>query len=139
MSSEPFYRLTVAAGFSASHQLRNFGGKCEALHGHNFGVEMSVVGQDLDPKTHLLVDFGLLKQILRAEVERYDHTFLNEVEPFDRINPSSENIARTLFEALFGQVHDLDATLESVTVCEKPGQSATYCVSRGSSRGGVCR
>lgn len=73
--------------------------KCEHLHGHNYGVKVVVEGSRLSPDTELLMDFGDLKAILKEVLETLDHQYLNELPPFDRINPSSENLARHIWQA----------------------------------------
>lgn len=124
--SRKFWRLTVRSEFSAAHALRHYEGRCEHLHGHNFGVELTVQGEKLAEGTELLLDFKILKQELKRVLDALDHQVLNETPPFDLLNPSSENLARHIWrgmeEALRGQaVH-----LYSVTVSEKGAQSATY-------------
>ena len=92
------WTLEVQEEFSASHQLRNYGGKCERMHGHNFGVRVVVEGEELAPDTGLLIDFKVLKTKLRDVLTVLDHRHLNEVPPFDDCNPSSENIALFIFK-----------------------------------------
>ena len=122
----PIYTLTVTGEFSASHQLRNFGGRCEHLHGHNFGVEVTVTGRELDPETGLLMDFGIIKKALARVLAGLDHKHLNDVEPFTEINPSSENIARHIYNELSGVIASQGPELSSVTVSESPRARATY-------------
>ena len=120
------WKLTVRAEFAAAHCLRNYGGKCEATHGHNFGVELCVSGDRLAPDTDILVDFTVLKRDLKDVLELLDHKHLNEVTPFDTVNPSSENLARFIYRAVRPRVEDAGARMESVTVSERAAQSATY-------------
>ena len=120
------FRLAVRAEFSAAHRLRNYKGKCEALHGHNFGVEILVEGETLDPETGMLVDFGDLKADLGRVLSLLDHADLNAVEPFIRANPSSENLARFIFRELAPCIQERGARLAQVTVSEKDAQCATY-------------
>lgn len=93
------YELKIITQFAAAHRLENFMGKCEALHGHNWKVEVLVVGEELD-EAGLLMDFGRLKAETNALLQEIDHKYLNELEPFRTQNPSSENLARYLFERL---------------------------------------
>lgn len=125
--SRSIWRLTVRGDFSAAHALRHYQGQCENMHGHNYAVEMMVEGQTLTPDTELLMDFSVLKRILRAELKTLDHRDLNATPPFDRINPSSENLARYLWQRLEPQLRGLPIRLTGVTVSEKSAQSATYC------------
>lgn len=120
------YRLAVRAEFSASHQLRHFKGKCENLHGHNFGVEAVVEGQTLEPDTEILIDFGELKDHLKKVLADLDHKHLNDLEYFKARNPSSENLAQYIFLALRKSLTAKNIRLMSVTVSEKAGSSATY-------------
>ena len=119
------WKLTITQEFSASHQLRNYCGKCEKLHGHNFGVEVVVEGDTLDPKVQYLVDFKELKARTKAVLDRLDHTHLNEVECFKEINPSSENLAMFIYRNLKGTLPD-QVSLVEVSVSEKNSSKATY-------------
>ncbi len=87
------FEVSVEETFAAAHQLRNYHGKCENLHGHNYRVRVTIRGRELD-KTGLVVDFVELKRIMRAVIDKLDHTYLNEVPPFDILNPSAENVAK---------------------------------------------
>ena len=124
--TKKLWRLAVRSEFSASHALRHYQGKCEALHGHNFSVEMAVEGSSLQEDTELLVDFKVLKVRLNEALEGLDHGILNETAPFDTINPSSESLARHIWQVLVPAMEELGVRLHSITVGEKAGQSATY-------------
>jgi 6-pyruvoyltetrahydropterin/6-carboxytetrahydropterin synthase len=91
------YEVTVEAGFSSGHYLRNYKGKCENPHGHNYKVRVTLAGAALD-EAGLLLDFKLLKQVLRPVIERIDHQMLNDLEPFTVLNPSAENIAKYFYD-----------------------------------------
>lgn len=119
------WRLTITQDFSAAHQLRNYGGKCENMHGHNFGVEVAVEGDRLDDKIHYLVDFKEIKRLTRAVLDRLDHKHLNEVECFTEINPSSENLAMFIYKELKGSLPG-NIRLAEVSVSEKDSSKATY-------------
>ncbi len=120
------WRLEVRGEFSASHQLRNYNGKCEQMHGHNFGVCVAVEGKTLTEDTQLLVDFKVLKTHLREIVEDLDHHHINEVPPFTEQNPTSENLARYIYQAMAQRLGNLPAKVVSVSVSEKPAQTAIY-------------
>jgi len=75
------YELRIITQFGAAHQLRDFGGKCENLHGHNWKIEVYVKGEKLG-KDGLLIDFTLIKEATREIINRLDHKFLNELEIF---------------------------------------------------------
>ena len=119
------WRLAICGEFCAAHALRHYQGKCERLHGHNYGVEVCVQGERLLPDTELLLDFTDMKALLKTALETLDHQFLNDVPPFDAINPSAENISRYIWQRLAPLLPE-GVTLYSVTVSEKDIQSATY-------------
>lgn len=123
---KPIWRLTVRGDFAAAHALRHYQGKCETLHGHNYLVEMVVEGETLTPDTELIADFSALKKELRSELANLDHLYLNELPPFDRINPSSENLARYLYEKMKIRLATMPVRMYSMTVGETPLQAATY-------------
>ena len=126
------WRVTVRGQFCAAHALRNYNGKCERAHGHNFAVEASVEGERLDPATGILLDFGILKKALRDILACLDHTDLNELAFFRDINPSSENLARYIaarLEEFLAACPDSQAALArltAVSVSEKESQTATW-------------
>ena len=126
------WRLTVRDEFSAGHALRHYEGKCERLHGHNFAVELMVEGERLEPGTEILLDFKLLKQALKTTLEELDHRILNEVPPFDDINPSSENLSRHIWSRVAQLLVEHPnpqaraVRVHSVSVSEKGAQTATY-------------
>jgi 6-pyruvoyltetrahydropterin/6-carboxytetrahydropterin synthase len=91
------FEITVEAGFSSGHYLRNYHGKCENPHGHNYRVLVTLAGEELD-EAGLLLDFKLLKTLLRPVVERLDHRMINDIEPFTVLNPSAENLARYFYQ-----------------------------------------
>lgn len=123
------WRLTVRDQFSAAHALRGYCGKCENLHGHNFRVEITVEGTRLD-EAGMLIDFGILKRGLREILARLDHHVLNQIEPFDALNPSSENLARHIYAEfrlfLANELSAKEARLTEVSVSEKEAQTATW-------------
>jgi 6-pyruvoyltetrahydropterin/6-carboxytetrahydropterin synthase len=119
------YRVSVEKSFDAAHYLRGYKGKCEALHGHRFRVLVSVQASALDD-IGLAYDFTDLKKHLGDILARFDHTCLNDVPPFDKINPSSEHIAATIYEELKARVSEAQVALESVEVWESPYQGIAY-------------
>ncbi|GAC1356300.1 MAG: 6-carboxytetrahydropterin synthase QueD [Acidobacteriaceae bacterium] len=110
------FEVTVEAGFSSGHYLRNYRGKCENPHGHNYKVFVTLVGADLD-EAGLLLDFTLLKQVLRPVVDRLDHPMINELEPFTTVNPSAENLARYFYQQTSTQLHDMTSGRVRVKDC----------------------
>ena len=117
--------VEVQDTFSAAHNLRNYEGKCEKLHGHNWLVKVYVCGDKLDD-AGMLIDFKVLKGKLKEVLSYLDHSYLNEIEPFDRINPSSENIARFIFQRLKELLKDYPVKVLKVTVYESHGNGVTY-------------
>ena len=119
------FEVSVDYSFSAAHALRDYKGENESTHGHNYKVRVSVEGEQLD-STGLLVDFIDLRDAVKSVVDRLDHRFLNEVAPFDHLNPSAENIARYFCDQLQSRVNQNGARLQAVTVWETDTSFATY-------------
>ncbi|MBN1643374.1 MAG: 6-carboxytetrahydropterin synthase QueD [Dehalococcoidales bacterium] len=119
------YEISVGMDFDAAHSLRGYRGKCETLHGHRFKVVAKLKGSKLD-EVGLAYDFSLLKQHLREILSKYDHTCLNEIPPFDRINPSSENIAVTIYKELKKKLTKAPVSLASIEVWESPQSRVVY-------------
>ena len=119
------YEIIVETEFSSAHSIRGYEGSCEALHGHNWRVEVFVRSVELD-KLGMVKDFGILKARVRAVVEKLDHRFLNEVAPFDDINATAENIARHIYEELSGALNDAQVKVSKVRVWESSITSAAY-------------
>jgi 6-pyruvoyltetrahydropterin/6-carboxytetrahydropterin synthase len=117
------YQVRVRRHFDAAHALRGYKGKCEATHGHRYEVVVCLEADELDDKG-LAYDFTALKLALDPIIERLDHTLLNGVPPFDSMNPSSENIARVIYEELLGSIEG--ARLSAVEVWESPDAWATF-------------
>ncbi|MBS1875838.1 MAG: 6-carboxytetrahydropterin synthase QueD [Acidobacteria bacterium] len=93
------FEVSVELTFAAGHSLREYKGKCENVHGHNYRVRVTAAGPRLN-KTGLIVDFVELKKQVRAIVDRLDHQFINDLEPFTIINPSAENMAKYFYDEL---------------------------------------
>ena len=123
------YEVTIITHFAAAHNLRNYQGKCENLHGHNWKVEVTLRGSKLN-ETGMLVDFGDVKRITRELLEEVDHRYLNELPFFQSENPSSENIARYLFECLAERLNTEDHWLYKVSAWESPDAYATFIKER---------
>ena len=118
------YELKIVSQFAAAHQLREYHGGCENLHGHNWKIEVFVKGEKLGPDG-LLIDFRLIKAATQKVLDGLDHAFLNELEPFREINPSSENIARYIFESLDRELMSDQVRVSRVSAWE----SDTACAS----------
>ena len=119
------YQIMVEQHFNAAHALRGYQGKCENLHGHRFKVVAHIKASKLN-EIGLAYDFRELKARLCEVLERYDHTNLNEIAPFNNINPSSENIARYLFERMAQRLNDGNRWLYSVSAWESADACATF-------------
>jgi 6-pyruvoyltetrahydropterin/6-carboxytetrahydropterin synthase len=91
------YEVTVEDTFAAGHYLRNYKGKCENPHGHNYKIRVTLAGAELD-KAGLLLDFKDLKDVMKHAIDRLDHQMINDVEPFTVLNPSAENLAKYFFD-----------------------------------------
>ena len=122
--SPGLYALTVRTSFAAAHRLREYDGNCERLHGHNWQVEVSVASERLDDRG-IALDFRAIKASVTDLLAALDHRYLNEVPPFDRLNPSSENMARYLFEEMERKIPP-PARVARVTVWESEDARADY-------------
>ncbi len=116
------YTITVISRFSSAHNLRGYKGKCEELHGHNWTVELTACSDKLDD-LGMVADFKVLKEILSGILAALDHKYLNDVEYFKRINPTSENIAKHIYDQVKVKA---GVKIEKVTVWETEGACATY-------------
>ena len=119
------YVLHVEDEFASAHRLREYDGNCENLHGHNWKVRVDLAAETLDD-LGMVMDFREIKRHLTAILDRLDHKYLNELPPFDRINPTTENISRFIYEELAKRL-DARVRVTSVTSWESPGCSVTYC------------
>ena len=119
------YEITVEKHFDAAHYLRGYQGKCENMHGHRYTVKVKVSAEKLND-IGLAYDFTDLKRHLKEILERYDHTCLNEVPPFDKINPSAENIAAAIYNELKEKLSADPVTLTAVEAWETPEQGVAY-------------
>jgi 6-pyruvoyltetrahydropterin/6-carboxytetrahydropterin synthase len=115
----------IETHFSAAHQLRGYNGDCEKLHGHNWKIQVHVIAGKLN-ELDIAIDFHELKDLTEEVIAPLDHSFLNEIFPFTEKNPSSENIAKLIFDSLKKRVNDDNIHLSAVTVWESETSSATY-------------
>lgn len=119
------YEVEIVTSFSAAHLLRDYNGKCERLHGHNYRVHITA----RSPQTGrggMVIDFTELKRAANAVLDRLDHRFLNEVKPFDTIDPSAENIAEFIFRGVERELDGAGQMLHSVSVWESDTSRAAY-------------
>ncbi|MDH4265319.1 MAG: 6-carboxytetrahydropterin synthase QueD [Deltaproteobacteria bacterium] len=119
------YEIKIKTDFAAAHCLREVGGKCESLHGHNFTVEVAVESAALN-ELGMVIDFRVLKSKTQAVLQALDHRYLNELPFFKGKNPSSENLASYLFEELARQIDQQDYRVSWVAVWESETSRATY-------------
>ena len=119
------YEITVEKHFDAAHYLRGYRGKCEEMHGHRYRVVVKVKAEKLND-IGLAYDFTDLKRYLKEIIDRLDHTCLNDIPPFDRINPSAENIAASIYDELKEKLKAEPVSLVSVAAWESPEQGVTY-------------
>ena len=121
------YLLKVEESFDAAHWLRDYEGDCARLHGHHWTVEMSITGEELG-RGDLLIDFVDVKRLLREALGALDHHCINDVPPFDRLSPTSENLARYLYEKLAKALAQVAPRLhlEEVRVSESPQTAVIY-------------
>jgi 6-pyruvoyltetrahydropterin/6-carboxytetrahydropterin synthase len=122
------FELTVEDSFAAGHYLRNYKGKCENPHGHNYKVRVTLAGKELD-KAGLLLDFKDLREVMKQVIERLDHQMINDVEPFTMLNPSAENLAKYFYDeanARLERASNGRVRVKNVTIFETDTTTATY-------------
>ncbi|MGO8736346.1 MAG: 6-carboxytetrahydropterin synthase QueD [Terriglobia bacterium] len=119
------FEISVEYTFAAGHALRNYKGKCENVHGHNYKVRVTLAGDKLNA-AGLLIDFVDLRAEIKALTEKLDHRFLNDIPPFDQLNPSAENLAKYICEGIEAQARNQGLQVHGVTVWETDTTSATY-------------
>lgn len=120
------YEVSVEQTFAAGHALRNYHGKCENVHGHNYRLKVTLAGTQLDA-AGLLVDFTELKSVMQTAIERLDHQFINNVPPFDTLNPSAENMAKYFYDALSSALDNRNSVrVSEVKLWETEVAAATY-------------
>jgi 6-pyruvoyltetrahydropterin/6-carboxytetrahydropterin synthase len=122
------YEVSVEDSFAAGHALRGYRGKCENPHGHNYKVRLTLAGEALDD-IGLLYDFKDLKQALAQIIDRLDHQYLNNVDPFRELNPSAENMAKYFYQeasALLRQATNGHVQVKKVKIWETDTTTATY-------------
>ncbi|NVN98277.1 MAG: 6-carboxytetrahydropterin synthase [Geobacteraceae bacterium] len=119
------YRLKIVTSFAAAHNLLNYHGDCENLHGHNWKVEVTVGALNLD-KAGLGIDFKILKAKTKEQLALLDHKYLNELDCFKGQSPSSENISRFLYHELSRILNNDNVTVEMITVWESDNAAASY-------------
>ncbi len=119
------YTLKIITEFASAHSLRNYPGECRRLHGHNWKVEVEIVANKLD-RLGMVIDFKTVKSTTKAVTDQLDHHYLNEIKPFDKINPTAENIAAFLYKALSEELNDEAIQVKAITLWETERASVHY-------------
>jgi 6-pyruvoyltetrahydropterin/6-carboxytetrahydropterin synthase len=118
------FEVTVEETFAAGHALRGYRGKCENVHGHNYRVQLTMEGAELDT-IGLLVDFIEVKKLIHTVVDYLDHRFINDLPPFDELNPSAENLAKYFYDEISVRLTP-PVRLQQAKIWETDVTSATY-------------
>jgi len=123
------FEVSVQQTFAAGHALRNYKGKCENVHGHNYRIQITCTGEKLN-SIGLLVDFVEVKREMKVVIERLDHQFINDLAPFDVINPSAENLAKYFYDEVSKKIEagstEAPVKISQVTVWETDTSVAVY-------------
>ena len=117
--------LKIVTDFASAHSLRDYPGDCARLHGHNWQVEVSVCSQVLDD-SGIAIDFREIKKQTKLVVKRLDHQYLNEIKPFDVLNPTAENIAKYFFDEIALLIPNKNVKVKEVMIWETPRSAVTY-------------
>ncbi|MCF6210044.1 MAG: 6-carboxytetrahydropterin synthase QueD [Gammaproteobacteria bacterium] len=121
----PMYSLNVVSDFASAHTLRDYPGACSRMHGHNWKVEAEVEASQLD-EVGMAVDFKVIRQAVKKLTDRLDHYYLNEIPPFDEINPTAENIAAYLYRGLSEALNDGRIRVRAITLWETERACVRY-------------
>jgi 6-pyruvoyltetrahydropterin/6-carboxytetrahydropterin synthase len=119
------YEVIVEQPFSAAHFLKDYPGKCAQIHGHNYRVQITVEGEELN-ELGMVVEFEVIKQALKPWIDRFDHGFLNEIPPFDVLQPSAENLAKFFHDEVARALDGTSARVSYVRLFETEKCSAGY-------------
>jgi len=118
------FKVKISTHFAASHQLHGYEGVCRALHGHTWKIEVSILTDKLD-EVGISFDFKALKDMTNVIIGRLDHKHVNDIPPFDEINPTAENLAKYIYDELKAMLPS-DARMHKVTVWESDNYALTY-------------
>ncbi|HEX2912841.1 MAG TPA: 6-carboxytetrahydropterin synthase QueD [Chloroflexia bacterium] len=121
------YQIIKSVTFDAAHQLRDYPGKCANLHGHTYKLEVCIAGEKVN-SIGMLYDFFDLKKLMQGVVDQLDHRFINEIPPYDEINPTAENMAYQIYQTMRRQLQEQDPALrlKYVQLWETPNSCAIY-------------
>jgi 6-pyruvoyltetrahydropterin/6-carboxytetrahydropterin synthase len=117
--------LKIVSHFASAHSLRNYPGDCARLHGHNWQVEVLVAAKTLDDNG-IAIDFREIKKQTKIVSKRLDHQYLNEIKPFDKLNPTAENIAKYFFEEVGALINNQNVRVKEVSIWETLKACVTY-------------
>ncbi len=119
------YTLKIVEDFASAHTLRDYPGDCNRMHGHNWKIEVEVVAEQLDAMG-MGVDFKVIKNATRALAKQLDHRYLNDIEPFNKVNPTAENIAAFFYQGLSKTLNNERVRVSSVTMWETERACVRY-------------
>lgn len=119
------YTLKILTDFASAHTLRDYPGACSRMHGHNWKVEAEVIATELND-IGMAIDFKEIKTAAREIAGRLDHYYLNDISPFDVINPTAENIAAWFFDELGKSINSDTVTVSALTLWETDRACVTY-------------
>lgn len=120
------YNLKIVTDFASAHTLRNYPGACARMHGHNWKVELEVVATKLND-IGIAIDFKQMKKATNEVCDRLDHQYLNDIAPFDMLNPTAENIAAYLYGEIGRLVNTDHVKVRAVTLWETERACVRYC------------
>lgn len=120
-----YYLTTITENFSAAHLIRGYDGPCAQLHGHNWQVEVEILAKNLDP-IGIGIDFKTIRAATKEIIDGVDHRYLNEIPPFDEINPTAENIAKWLYHSLSALFNQNNCQIHAVTLKETDNTRLRY-------------
>jgi len=119
------YTMKIVTDFAAAHLLRGYPGECSRLHGHNWKVEVEITARALDT-VGMGVDFKVIKKITKDYLDQWDHRHLNEIPPFDEINPTAENMSANIYQGLGQKLNSANVKVSAVTLWETERACVTY-------------
>ncbi|NOX76038.1 MAG: 6-carboxytetrahydropterin synthase QueD [Gammaproteobacteria bacterium] len=124
-TKSPLYTLKVVSDFASAHTLRDYPGACSRMHGHNWKVEAEVEARRLD-EVGMAIDFKTIRRQVRELTDVLDHRYLNEIEPFDKTNPTAENIAAFIFSGLSAALNNGRIHVKAITLWETERACVRY-------------
>lgn len=119
------YQLKIVTDFASAHTLRDYPGACSRMHGHNWKVEVEVIANALD-NVGMGIDFKEIKKCTKQVTAELDHRYINEIKPFDEINPTAENIAAYIYKGVGELINNERVQVTSVTLWETERACVRY-------------